>query len=89
MMHRRQAVAHRTDDALRRRIGTAQFGMRGFKRDQLGEQLVVVGVGDGRGVVDVISLRMALDLGAQLLSAALRGGRGQLFGAVFAHGLQV
>jgi len=63
--HRPQAVEHRTDHALGRRIGCQQPGLRGLDRLQFLEQLVVFGIGDLRRVERVVEMRVALQFGTQ------------------------
>ena len=70
-LDRRELGGPRAADALRRRVRRAQLGMLGLERDELAEQRVVLGVADGRRVVDVIALVVLGDLGAQ---RARRGG---------------
>jgi len=59
----------RRADALRGRIGRDELGMRGLERLQLGEEPVILGVGDLRRVLDVVKPVMALDRPAQLRDA--------------------
>ena len=71
--HGRQAVEHLADDPLRGRIGAAQRRVRGLQRLQLGEQAVVLGVGDLRRVEHVVAVRMVVQLLAQQRGAVGRG----------------
>jgi len=73
MPHRRQAVEHRADDPLRRRVGRAQRGIRRLQRLQLGEQAVVLGVRNLRRVEHVVAVGVMVELATQLGRA--QGGR--------------
>ncbi len=70
--HRSQAFEHRADDALRRRIGADELGVRRLDRLQLLEQRVVVGVGDLGLIEHVVRVRVMREQVAQLGRA--RGG---------------
>ena len=82
MAHRRKAVEHLADDALRRRVGGAQRRVRGLQGLQFLEQAVVLGVGQLRRVEHVVAVSVVLQLGAQrggLLGQ--RGRHGQVVGS--------
>ncbi|MBK6470714.1 MAG: hypothetical protein IPF94_08215 [Betaproteobacteria bacterium] len=64
--HRLEAVEHMAADPLRGRVGRQKFGMRGFQRLQLGEQAVVLGVGDLWRVEHAIAVGVVVQQRAQL-----------------------
>ena len=73
-----QSLEHGADDALRRRVGRDELGMRRLDRLQLLEQRVVVGVGDRRRVEHVVGVRVTLELLAQLRRPRAAGSRADL-----------
>ena len=70
--HRRQvrdrleALGGPAADALGRRVGILQLGMRLLERRELAHQRVELGVGDLGSVVDVVPLFVVADQGAEL-----------------------
>ena len=65
-MHaRRKLLERRRADAPRRRVRRQQFGILLLQPLQFAEQLVVLGIRNGRRVKYVIGVVVALDLGAQ------------------------
>ena len=52
------------------RVGGEQFGMLGFDPLELVHQRVVLGVGDLRGIEDVVEMLVTAQLGAEFLCAA-------------------
>ena len=66
MHDRRELAATARADALRRRIGVAQFGVRGLERFELAQQRVVLGVGIAGVVEHVVAVVGVVELLAQL-----------------------
>ena len=65
MAHGRQAVHHRTNHALRGRVGGDEPGVRGLQGLQLAVGAVVLGVGHGGRVLHVILVCPVVELVAQ------------------------
>ena len=70
---RRQVPLDLGPDALRRRVGRDQVGVRRLDRGELLLQEVVLGIGDLGVAVGVVAFAVMPDLAAQLLGPARRG----------------
>src|SRR5690606_8676793 len=64
--HAAERRQRRGADPLGGRLRRDQFGMVGLELDELAHERVVLGVGDGRRILDVIAHIVLFDLGAQL-----------------------
>ena len=73
-------------DVLGRRVRVPEFGEAVFDVFEFAHERVELGIGDGRGVLDVVALAVLLDLQRQFLGAcpggvefaSVRGGLGDV-----------
>ena len=71
----REVVDGGAADALRRRVGRDELGVRLLDREELADERVVLGVGDLGPVEDVVEVLVPAELVAQPGGAQRRGGR--------------
>ena len=83
MPHRRQALHHRADHALRGRIGRNQLGVLGLQRLQLAKHAVVFGIGHRGRILHVIRVRPAVQLRTQRVYFGSRFDSGLRFTGLF------
>ena len=87
VLDRREHSGGLAADRLGRRVLADQLGVRRLERLELAEEGVVLGVGQGRGVVDVVARARRLDLLDQLAPARGDVGPGILLDRLGGRGL--
>ncbi len=86
MAHRLELLERHTPDALRRRIGCDELRMRRLDGDELAVQAVVLGIGNGRRVLDVVTAVVRGDFASQRRGACCGRSRG-VAGSLGARGV--